>query len=96
MKATIKVDKENGVVEFLFDDKCSDEMIKTITPLMEKYVNNAKEVDTLRLSKFYETELKRQEVELARMELERRRAGTIFIPISNDSMPPMPPAKTKN
>lgn len=86
MKATIKVDKENGIVEFLFDDKCSDEMIKTITPLMEKYVDSAKEVDTLRLSKFYETELKRQEIELAR-------AGTIFIPISNN---PMPPTKTKD
>jgi len=86
MKATIKVDKENGIVEFLFDDKCSDEMIKTITPLMEKYVDSAKEVDTLRLSKFYETELKRQEIELAR-------AGTIFIPISNN---PMPPTKIKD
>ena len=86
MKATIKVDKENGTVEFLFDDKCSDEMIKTITPLMEKYVNNAKEIDALRLAKFYETELKRQEIELAR-------AGTIFIPIKNNPISPMPPAK---
>lgn len=87
MKATIKVDKENGIVEFLFDDKCSDEMIKTVTPLMEKYVDSAKEIDALRLSKFYETELKRQEIELAR-------AGTIFIPINNNNpIPPLPPAK---
>lgn len=49
MKATIKVDKENGIVEFLFDDKCSDEMIKTVTPMMEKYVENAKIIDELRL-----------------------------------------------
>lgn len=96
MKATIKVDKENGIVEFLFDDKCSDEMIKTITPLMEKYVENAKEVDTLRLSKFYEAELKRREIELECVKLEQRRAGTIFIPIENNSMPPMPPTKTRN
>lgn len=96
MKATIKVDKESGVVEFLFDDKCSDEMIKTVTPMMEKYVENAKAIDELRLKNYHEANMKNKELELERIKLEQRRAGTIFIPIENNSMPPMPPTKTKN
>lgn len=91
MKATIKVDKENGIVEFLFDDKCSDEMIKTITPLMEKYVENAKEIDELRLKSYHEANMKSKELELERIKLEQQRAGTIFIPINNNN--PMPSAK---
>jgi len=95
MKATIKVDKENGVVEFLFDDKCSDEMIKTVTPMMEKYVENAKVIDELRLKNYHEANMKSKELELERIKLEQQRAGgTIFIPINNNNS--MPPAKTKN
>lgn len=73
MNATIKRNDDGSVV-FTFDDKFTDAMIESIKPLMQRYIDNAKEVEMERdrLDNEREIELAKNQTEFFKIQTEKQ------------------------
>lgn len=73
MDATIKRNND-GTVVFTFDDKFTDAMIESVKPLMQRYIDNAKEVEMERdrLNNEREIELAKNQTELFKIQSEKQ------------------------
>lgn len=73
MDATIKR-SDDGTVIFTFDDKFTDAMIESVKPLMQRYIDDAKEVEMERdrLSNEREIALAKNQTEFFKIQAEKQ------------------------